>query len=69
MEKKAAKVKKLSFEKQYAELMKGYVAPVGIQSWLNNPQWGRPTDHITKYSIYPESPNSIASNGTISLVE
>ena len=69
MENKKAKVKVVSFQKEYADLMKGYVPVPSPNAWQHTQQWGRPSDYIPKFSIYPEAPNSVASAGTVSIVE
>lgn len=61
MKSKAEKKQKV-FEKEYNEIMNGFQiqnAPIN-----QAPQWTNPTDFITKFSLYQESPNSITSTDT-----
>lgn len=54
--------KQKALEKDYYKIMKGFQnqnIPIA-----QTPQWTKPTDFITKFSLYQESPNSITSTDT-----
>jgi hypothetical protein len=54
--------KKINFEEDYKKIVKN--APALFYSFVT-PQWNNPGDFIVKFSLYQESPNSIASTNTL----
>jgi len=54
--------KQKAIEKDYNEIMEGFENQNNLI--LQPPQWTKPSDFITKFSLYQDSPNSITSTET-----
>ena len=62
----AEKTKEITLETEYNEIMKGFQYPSIPAQPV--PQWSNPTDFIVKFSLYQESPNSITSTETSTIL-